>query len=296
MSGTTYSLRLVITHDYTAGAAAGLHDLRVLPARVTGRQEVLWSRVETEPAPAEFSRRSDFFGNTVVRVAHPGSHAGMTVRMEARVRVDPPPPALDIAPPLSRLGEEIAEILDLGSGSPLHVTGPSARVPSDGAIADYAQGCLAGDPSARQAVVAIGAALHRDMIFDAEATQVDTPARVAFAARRGVCQDFSHVMISALRAIGVPAAYVSGFLRTEPPSGQPRLEGADAMHAWVRAWCGREVGWLDFDPTNGVPAGRDHVVVAVGRDYDDVAPVRGILRAAGGQSSSQAVDMVPEAR
>ena len=140
---------------------------------------------------------------------------------------------------------------------------------------------------------AVGLALHRDMRFDPDATTVDTPPAEAFARRHGVCQDFAQVMIACLRGVGIPAGYVSGFLRTNPPPGQPRLEGADAMHAWVRAWCGWQAGWVEFDPTNAIPAGTDHIVVARGRDYGDVAPVKGILRIAGEQTSEHAVDVVP---
>ncbi|WP_286789655.1 transglutaminase-like domain-containing protein, partial [Thioclava sp. UBA3469] len=106
-------------------------------------------------------------------------------------------------------------------------------------------------------------------------------------------QDFSHIMISCLRGVGIPAGYVSGFLRTYPPPGQPRLEGADAMHAWVRAWAGAETGWVEFDPTNNQYAGEDYITVGYGRDYDDVPPLRGAMRGAGGQQSAQAVDVIP---
>ena len=131
------------------------------------------------------------------------------------------------------------------------------------------------------------------MKFDPKATTVDTPATEAFAKRHGVCQDFSHIMIACLRGIGIPAGYVSGFLRTLPPPGKPRLEGADAMHAWVRAWCGPEAGWIEFDPTNDKLAGEDHIVVAYGRDYSDVSPIKGTMRISGGQKSKQAVDVIP---
>jgi len=144
-----------------------------------------------------------------------------------------------------------------------------------------------------QAVEAIGLAINRDMTFEPGSTQVNTPPEEAFARRRGVCQDFSHIMIGCLRAIGIPAGYVSGFLRTKPPEGKPRLEGADAMHAWVRAWYGPRIGWIEYDPTNGVRSGDQHIVVAYGRDYGDVAPVRGVVRISGAQKSSQAVDVVP---
>jgi transglutaminase-like putative cysteine protease len=103
----------------------------------------------------------------------------------------------------------------------------------------------------------------------------------------------SHIMIGVLRSLGIPAGYVSGFLRTSPPPGRPRLEGADAMHAWVRAWCGPQAGWLDYDPTNDCVAGPNHIEVAQGRDYADVSPVKGMLRVAGAQTSRQSVDVIP---
>jgi transglutaminase-like putative cysteine protease len=108
-----------------------------------------------------------------------------------------------------------------------------------------------------------------------------------------VCQDFSHVLIMALRSLGIPAGYVSGFLRTIPPPGKERLEGADAMHAWVRVWCGEADGYIELDPTNDIPAGSDHIVVGYGRDYADVAPVIGVLKSYGNQKITQAVDVVP---
>ena len=143
------------------------------------------------------------------------------------------------------------------------------------------------------AVRSVGEALYEEMTYDSDATTVDTPPAEALANRRGVCQDFAQVMIAALRGVGVPAGYVSGFLRTRPPPGKPRLEGADAMHAWVRAWCGSETGWIEYDPTNGVVVGADHIEVARGRDYGDVSPVIGVLRISGAQTTEQAVDVLP---
>jgi transglutaminase-like putative cysteine protease len=113
-----------------------------------------------------------------------------------------------------------------------------------------------------------------------------------FARKRGVCQDFAHLMISGLRALGVPAAYVSGYLRTVPPPGQARLEGADAMHAWVAIWCGADAGWIGFDPTNGIMAGNSHVIVAIGRDYSDVSPIDGVVVTSGDQYMRVAVDVI----
>ena len=139
----------------------------------------------------------------------------------------------------------------------------------------------------------LGERIHREFRYDSESTEVETSPREAFELKRGVCQDFSHVMIAGLRGIGIPAAYVSGFLRTIPPADAERLEGADAMHAWVRAWCGRQAGWVGYDPTNAVFAGESHIVAAIGRDYQDVAPIAGILRTSGTQRTSHKVDVVP---
>ncbi|RUV32866.1 transglutaminase family protein, partial [Mesorhizobium sp. M5C.F.Ca.IN.020.32.2.1] len=135
--------------------------------------------------------------------------------------------------------------------------------------------------------------IYRDFTYDGEATTVQTRASDAFDLKRGVCQDFSHIMIAGLRGLGVPAGYVSGFLRTIPPRGKPRLEGADAMHAWVKVWCGRDTGWQEFDPTNGMRASNDHITVGHGRDYSDVAPIVGVLKTTGGQVGEQAVDVIP---
>jgi transglutaminase-like putative cysteine protease len=111
--------------------------------------------------------------------------------------------------------------------------------------------------------------------------------------RRGVCQDFAHIMISGLRGLGLPAAYVSGYLRTLQRGDAPRLEGADAMHAWVMIWCGDEVGWFGLDPTNNMFAGDDHIVLAIGRDYSDVAPIDGVVFASGGQQLDVSVTVIP---
>lgn len=146
--------------------------------------------------------------------------------------------------------------------------------------------------SAAENVIRLGKALYDYMTFDPNATDVDTDPSEAFRLKRGVCQDFSQIMILGLHALGIPAGYVSGYLRTLPPEGGVKLEGADAMHAWVRAWCGVAQGWIEYDPTNATLIGTDHIVVGYGRDYSDMAPVKGQLRSSGGQFNSQAVDVI----
>jgi transglutaminase-like putative cysteine protease len=136
-------------------------------------------------------------------------------------------------------------------------------------------------------------AIHAEFDYDAEATEAETPPAEAFRARRGVCQDFAHIMIIGLRAYGIPAAYVSGYLRTIPPPGKERLVGADATHAWVNLWCGDEIGWIGLDPTNALVAGEDHIFTAMGRDYGDVAPVDGVFLGGRGQEMEVSVDVAP---
>jgi transglutaminase-like putative cysteine protease len=125
------------------------------------------------------------------------------------------------------------------------------------------------------------------------ATTASFTPPMSFALRRGVCQDFTHIMISGIRSLGLPAAYVSGYLRTTRKPDETRLEGTDAMHAWVFAWCGDDAGWIGLDPTNGILAGNDHIVLAIGRDYSDVAPIDGVILASGAQRHEVSVQVTP---
>ena len=288
-----FDIGLVITYDYDRPAGMGRNLLRLMPADLPGVQRRLSGTLLIRPAPAERRDMVDFFGNAAVELAFREAHAEIRFEVAARVERLAVAPALDISPPLDRLPAEIAAHRGLDPEAPHHFLGASPRIPTSTDMAAYARGLVAPTSTVREAVETIGQALNADLAYDPEATTVETPPGEAFARRRGVCQDFAQIMIACLRGVGVPAGYVSGFLRTIPPPGKPRLEGADAMHAWVRAWCGWETGWIEYDPTNAIPATADHIVVARGRDYGDVSPVRGVLRTAGGQTTDQAVDVVP---
>lgn len=289
-----YDIGLRIAYSYQTPAAGGRHVLCMTPADMAG-QRAITSLLDITPEPDERIARTDFFGNTVVEVAFRAPHEEIEFRIRARVDRRAQDIADDVASaPLADLAAEIAAIRSLGADSPHHFLADSPRVRATPAFADYALEQISDAATTTlEAVETIGRAIDRDMTYEPGSTQVNTPPEEAFARRRGVCQDFSHIMIGCLRAIGVPAAYVSGFLRTIPPEGQPRLEGADAMHAWVRAWCGEQMGWIEYDPTNGIRVSDQHIVVAYGRDYGDVAPVRGVVRTSGAQTSSQAVDVAP---
>lgn len=287
-----YQIRLSVTYDYDSPAAGGRHLLRLLPSAMAGMQDVRQALLAISPRPSERADFTDFFGNAATGIALASEHSRIVFTASAMVDRIAPGPGIDTSPPLAALADEIAAQRDVGSASPLHFLADSPRIAQVAAITDYAL-AFAGAVSVRAAVEALGMALYRDMRFDAQATTVDTPPEEAFRDRHGVCQDFAQIMIAGLRGLGIPAGYVSGFLRTTPPPGKPRLEGADAMHAWVRAWCGAAEGWVEFDPTNGCLVAQDHITVAYGRDYGDVAPVAGVLRIAGRQRTQQAVDVIP---
>lgn len=290
---TRYALALDIRYRFDRPLVGPAREiLRLIPADVPGVQQVLHSTVTVTPKPRERTAFTDFFGTRALEVVVPAGTADLTFALRAEVERTDPGPALDLSAPRAALAAELAAVTDMGAASPHHFLPPSPRIPAVAEIGTFAERAAAGAGTARAMVAALGGALHRAMAFDARATAVDTPVALAFAGRRGVCQDFAQIMVGGLRALGVPAAYVSGYLRTLPPPGQARLAGADAMHAWVRVWTGARAGWVDYDPTNDTFVGADHIAIGHGRDYADVAPVTGALRLDGAQSGSHSVDLV----
>ncbi len=286
-----YNIRLTITHNYEQPAAFGRHLIRVLPRSLPGRQHLNMHLLDVLPEPGTRRDTLDFFGNAVTTCTHSDPHDEMSVRLSCHVDMAPPDPWTDLSPEVSTVQRDWKRQSDLGAESPLHFLGPSDFLRPDDAIADFARATFDPGFSAAQNVIRLGKSLHDLMTFDNTATEVDTMPAEAFAMKRGVCQDYAHIMILGLQALGIPAAYVSGYLRTLPPEGGVKLEGVDAMHAWVRAWCGVSQGWIEYDPTNATLIGSDHIVVGYGRDYTDMAPIKGQLRSSGGQVGSQAVDV-----
>lgn len=288
-----YAIRLKITYDYPSAVSDARHLLRVRP-RDGGGQTLQKVEVTIAPRPGEHAREADFFGNGVDAIAFFTPQTELSVVMEAKVAVDRPPAALDASPSLDAVADEALDCRSAEGTSPLHHMGPSRRIAPLAALTAYvAESFETTKQPAGEAVMALTKRVRADFAYEPGSTSVGTSVAEAFAQKRGVCQDFSHVMIAGLRANGIPARYVSGFLRTEPPKGQPRLEGADAMHAWVDVWLGKTLGWVGFDPTNGILAGDDHIVVAVGRDYSDALPIAGAFVTAGPQATDHFVDVVP---
>lgn len=287
-----YDVRLDLNYAYQGWVHGDRHHVRVLPVSIDRVQRVIAASLRFDPRPDYESSFTDFFGSVVTSVGYRDYHDHLDIRLTARVNVEDVYLPADLSPTLDELWREIATLWSLAPDAPHHFLSASPLVPLDAAIAAYARESVRRTRSVQAAAMDFCTAIHRDFIYDSDATRVDTSPVEAFGLRRGVCQDFAHVMIAGLRGVGIPAAYVSGFLRTIPPHGQPRLEGADAMHAWVRVWCGHHAGWIEFDPTNAMIAGSDHITIGHGRDYSDISPIVGVLRTSGTHHTRQSVDVV----
>lgn len=288
-----YDVRQTTTYRYASTVAQARHVMRLTPIN-RPRQRVYASSVDIDPVPAERREESDFFGNHMTWIAIDHPHDQFTVRLSARIAVDPAPAPPSSTPAWEDVREAAYAGSDLASLAPAHFLFPSRQVSLDPEIRDYAAISFTPGRPVFEATVDLMKRIKAEFTYEVGATTASTTPPMSFALRRGVCQDFSHIMISGMRSLGLPAAYVSGYLRTQLP-GQARLAGSDAMHAWVLGWCGEEAGWIGFDPTNAILAGTDHVVLAIGRDYADAAPLDGVIIAAGTQRLEVSVQVLPVA-
>jgi transglutaminase-like putative cysteine protease len=268
-------------------------NLRLKPVDWPGQTLVEYALQVTPDATMGITRPAAYVANmTRVVVDRPASE--LVIESRARLRVERPVPLeLPNDRTVAEVGMMARASRDLSAVSPANYIYAS---PSISLFPEIAAWC-AEDLAPNRGIVAAGYALARrirdEFRYDGDATVTDTSPAEAFAARHGVCQDFAQIMISGLRAAGLPAAYVSGYLRTLPPPGKPRLVGADATHAWVLLWCGPERGWIGFDPTNGCAMANDHIVTAIGRDYADISPIDGIVLGRDGQKIDVSVDVEP---
>jgi transglutaminase-like putative cysteine protease len=290
-----YDVRQITTYRYASAVANARHILRLTPVDRNG-QRVLASTLGIEPEPVERREGSDFFGNRISFIVLDRPHDTLTVRVAARVIIDGKTRINAAAtPPWEEVRQAAYASADLSATSPAHFLFPSRQISLDPEIRDYA---AASFPPDRPILAGALEFMHRiksEFTYEVGATTVSTTPSMSFALRRGVCQDFSHIMISGMRSLGMPAAYMSGYLRTGGLPGGARLEGSDAMHAWILAWCGAQTGWVGLDPTNDMLAGTDHVPLAVGRDYADVAPIDGVVFGSGEQELKVAVQVTPVA-
>jgi transglutaminase-like putative cysteine protease len=289
-----YTIRHRTTYSYESKVKLARCVLRLTPP-TTLTQTVLNSEIVVTPTPSSIRQRIGPFAERTTTVLVETPHNALTIEARALVEVH----ARSVGPLSTDPQWEAVRTQAFGSAD-LSVAGPAAflfpttRTPLSRPITEYARASFPEGRTIVDAVADLMRRIHADFTYDSKATDVRTPPAEAFEARRGVCQDFAHVMLSGLRGLGLPGAYVSGYLRTTPPPGRPRLAGADATHAWVSVWCGERRGWIGFDPTNAILAENDHIVLAVGRDYSDVAPIDGIILAPGEQTLKVEVDVIPQ--
>jgi transglutaminase-like putative cysteine protease len=296
----TTSARYYVVHetryDYAEPVGLSRQLVRQRP------RELPWQRCEgyalsLTPEPDALTEGHDAFGNPVSFVCIEKSHASLTVRASfwATVEERPIPRDEDTLPweeAQSRLTYRAGRRPDPEDFLATRFLFESARVRNKREIAAWAASCFPAGAPLLSCARALCERIHEDFVFDPEATTVSTPVTEVFTRRRGVCQDFAHLMLSCLRSLGLAARYVSGYLLTHPPPGKERLVGADASHAWVSVYCPGS-GWIDLDPTNALLAGVEHVTVGWGRDYDDVSPLRGVLLGGGSHTASISVTVAP---
>lgn len=288
-----YDVKQVSTCTYTDEVPFSRHVARLMPREWPG-QRIIAADLSIEPKPADDVSGEDFFGNRNRFFTLDKPHSDLMLTLKARISVEAGASLLNIlTPPWEQVRDMAQASNDLSALSPVHHLFDSRMVHLDATIGTYAAQSFPPGRPIMDGADDLMRRIYADFTYKPGATDVDTRPEDAFEARTGVCQDFAHIMIAGLRWLGLPAAYVSGFLRTLPPPGQPRLEGADATHAWTSVWCGPQAGWIGFDPTNAVLAGEDHILIAFGRDYADVSPLDGVIVASGDQSIDVAVDVVP---
>ncbi|MCU0770805.1 MAG: transglutaminase family protein [Verrucomicrobia bacterium] len=278
------------THHYGEPVSVSHHAARLVP-RVMTSQQCQSFALRIEPEPAVRQSRRDYFGNEVWFFSIQEVHNRLEVIAESVVSVQEPPPNRLSAPPawaevaLSLADPATPELVDA-----CQFTFDSPMVGASLELLDYAKPSLGKDLPLLAGVADLCRRIHQDFQFDPKATTVATPLAEVLRMRRGVCQDFAHLALGCLRSAGLAARYVSGYLRTRPPEGQPRLVGVDASHAWIQVFCPTR-GWVDFDPTNDLQPGDEHITVAYGRDYSDVSPLSGILTGGGTHEVTVAVDV-----
>ena len=284
--------RVQHTTQYAYGSPVELaaHMMHLRPRPVPW-QTIISERITSDPVPARRRDGHDHFGNHVTWLFLDLPHADFEVTSDSVVEVDcPPPPAAEDTPAWESVvqathGHQGWEAVEFRFGT--------AMAPIDAAAKAYAGESFTEGRPVLEALLELNDRFYTDFRFRSGVTTISTPVSQVMKRREGVCQDFSHAMISGLRGIGMPARYTSGYIRTRPPPGQTRRLGSDQSHAWVGCWLGPEHGWVDIDPTNGIVVKDEHVLLGWGRDFSDVSPVMGVILGGGGHTVSVSVDFEP---
>ena len=288
MGRMIYWLRHRTAYGYAQTVDLAAHLLHLKPRALPG-QRVLSARLTCVPKPDHHTETHDHFGNAATRLFLVAPHTGFEVTAESLVEVDfAPPPEASLTLPWEGVaaGAQGVETADF-----LH---PTPHIPLLEEATLYARTSFPAGRPVLEGLLELNRRMRQDFVFQAGVTSITTPISEVLRDRRGVCQDFTQVMLAGLRGLGLPARYVSGYVRTRPPPGQARRRGADQSHAWVSAWLGPEQGWVQLDPTNGIVVRDEHVILAWGRDFSDISPLRGVLLGGGDHSLSVSVDLEPE--
>jgi transglutaminase-like putative cysteine protease len=277
-------------YHYRSTVVQSLHLVHMSPRAMPG-QIVRHHSLLIEPAPVSRQDGVDLFGNIDVILDIEEPHKELVLLARSTVEKSPPPPVNLVATtPWDALDPQLLRAANERDVNVLLFRCASRLTTPTLEIADYAALSFAPSRPVLDGAMDLVMRIYNDFKFDPHATDVSTPVTQVFALRRGVCQDFAHLALACFRAHRIPARYVSGYLHTHPPVGRPKLQGADASHAWISVWS-PEYGWVDLDPTNGIIVGAEHVTVAFGRDYDDVSPISGVLRGGGDHTVSVGVDV-----
>ena len=289
-----YDVRHRTTYRYSQPVSISHHVLHLAP-RACDDQVVHGAAIGIEPGPAVRNDAVDYFGNQVTFATIQQQHEELVIEASSRVDVTAarrtaPSQTMAWDRVFGHLGQDSAAgnlaILQFAFDSPHAAANPE--------LADYARESFVPDRPVLEAALDLTRRIHADFSYQSGTTSVSTPVEEVFRLRRGVCQDFAHLQLACLRALALPARYVSGYLLTRPPPGKEKLVGSDASHAWVSTWC-QQAGWVDLDPTNDTIAGEEHITLAWGRDYGDISPVNGVIFGGGEHIIDVAVDVIPVA-
>jgi transglutaminase-like putative cysteine protease len=275
-----YQVTHTTTYEYSEPVSL-CQNLAHLTPRDVPEQQCLRTALSVAPQPAVLSDRIDYFGNPSTFFAVQEPHRELVATASHLIRLAPrPAPDPAASPPWEEVRDRLPADRSLATLEAYQFVFGSRYTPASPELAAYALHPFAPGRPFLESVLDLTARIHHDFVYDPRATTVATPLKEVFAKRRGVCQDFAHLELACLRSLGLAARYVSGYLCTNPTHGQRRLLGADATHAWLSVWCPR-LGWVDVDPTNDLVPSDKHILLAWGRDYDDVSPIKGVILGGG---------------
>jgi transglutaminase-like putative cysteine protease len=288
----TYNITHRTVYEYAAPVTVSHHVARLEPRATTTQAQENFS-LKIFPEPALRKARTDYFGNRLCLFSVQEVHRRLEIITSSRVTVSAKKlPAPEQSPAWETAAQMFRDPVSPEVVEPYQFIFDSPQVRASFELGDYARESFRKDTPLLVGALDLTRRIFEDFKFDSKATTVATPLEEVWEKRRGVCQDFAHLGIAFLRSLGLPARYVSGYMRTHAPEGKARLVGADASHAWFQIYC-HGIGWTDFDPTNNVQPAEGHMVVAFGRDFGDVSPVAGILTGGGRHIVKVAVDVEP---